>query len=153
MEIYTCGIESLFLGTNEIWGSWARDLVGSAARGSSTARRWSSGEVRLEEFATDLRRRRSTARAGAFVDEIWLIDESSPGRETTALAIEEDAISPSITPEASRRPDKEPIGVDDTIKGRAETLSDQIENGADGRILEDMLSVALFLYEMLAKVS
>ncbi|ONK71500.1 uncharacterized protein A4U43_C04F9290 [Asparagus officinalis] len=66
------------------------------------------------------------------------IDESSPSKEITTLTVEEDVVDPSTIPKVSRRPGKEPIGVDDGIEGRAETPSDQIENGADRRILEDM---------------
>ncbi|ONK79941.1 uncharacterized protein A4U43_C01F12060, partial [Asparagus officinalis] len=68
------------------------------------------------------------------------IDESSPDKETIALAIEEDVFGHSTNPKVSRRPGKEPIGVDDGVEGRAETPSDQMENGADWRILEDMPS-------------
>ncbi|ONK63838.1 uncharacterized protein A4U43_C07F19460 [Asparagus officinalis] len=57
-----------------------------------------------------------------------LVDESSPGRETPALAVIEDAIDPSSMPESSRRPGKEPIGVDDNVKGRDGTPSGQMEN-------------------------
>ncbi|ONK59803.1 uncharacterized protein A4U43_C08F10870 [Asparagus officinalis] len=64
-------------------------------------------------------------------------------RETTALAVEEDVVGSSTIPEASRRPGKESIGMDNVVEGRAETPSDQIENGADGRILEDMPSVGI----------
>ncbi|ONK80191.1 uncharacterized protein A4U43_C01F14910 [Asparagus officinalis] len=71
------------------------------------------------------------------------IDESSPRRETTALAVEEDVVSPNTIPEASCHPGKEPIRVDDGVKGRAKTPSNQMENGADGRILEDMPSVGI----------
>ncbi|ONK81715.1 uncharacterized protein A4U43_C01F32140 [Asparagus officinalis] len=66
-----------------------------------------------------------------------LIDKSSPDRETTVSLVDEDAIDPSTTPEASRHPGKELIGMDDSIEGRART-PDQNENGADGKILEDM---------------
>ncbi|ONK63755.1 uncharacterized protein A4U43_C07F18600 [Asparagus officinalis] len=68
------------------------------------------------------------------------IDESSHGRETTALAVKEDAIGPSTIPEASRHPGKEPIGVEDGIEGIVKTPSNQMENGVGGRILEDMSS-------------
>ncbi|ONK60050.1 uncharacterized protein A4U43_C08F13670 [Asparagus officinalis] len=57
-----------------------------------------------------------------------------------ALVVEEDAVGPNANLEASRHPGKEPIGVDDAIEGRAGTPSNQMENGADGRILEDMAS-------------
>ncbi|ONK72845.1 uncharacterized protein A4U43_C04F23850 [Asparagus officinalis] len=60
---------------------------------------------------------------------VGLVEESSPDRGTTALDIEEDAVSPSIILEASRHPCKEPIGVNDGVEGRAETPSNQIENG------------------------
>ncbi|ONK60533.1 uncharacterized protein A4U43_C08F19590 [Asparagus officinalis] len=60
------------------------------------------------------------------------IDESSPDRETTALAIEEDAVGLSTIPKASHRPGKEPIGVDDGIEGRGGTPLDQMENDARG---------------------
>ncbi|ONK80202.1 uncharacterized protein A4U43_C01F15020 [Asparagus officinalis] len=52
--------------------------------------------------------------------------------------VEEDAVGPNTIPEVSHRPSKEPIRVEDDIEGRAETPSDQIENDADRRILEDM---------------
>ncbi|ONK54791.1 uncharacterized protein A4U43_UnF11260 [Asparagus officinalis] len=80
------------------------------------------------------------------------VDKSSPGRETTTLAVEEDAVGLSTILEASRHPGKEPIGMNDNTEGRAKTPSDQIENGVDGRILEDMPSVVLFSSEMLAEV-
>ncbi|ONK70132.1 uncharacterized protein A4U43_C05F30590 [Asparagus officinalis] len=67
------------------------------------------------------------------------IDESSPGKETVAPAADEDAIGSTIL-EASCHPGKEPIEVDDGVKGRARTPSDQIENGVDERILKDMPS-------------
>nr|ABD63090.1 hypothetical protein 17.t00017 [Asparagus officinalis] len=73
-------------------------------------------------------------------ENVGWIDESSPGRETTALTVEEDVYGPSTIPEVSRRPGNESIRVDDDIEGRAKTPSDQIENGADGRILEDIPS-------------
>nr|ABD63152.1 hypothetical protein 20.t00004 [Asparagus officinalis] len=71
------------------------------------------------------------------------IDESSPDREITALAVEEDVVGPSTIPKASRRPKKELIGMDNSVERRAETPSDQMDNGTDGRILEDMLSVGI----------
>ncbi|ONK55185.1 uncharacterized protein A4U43_UnF6680 [Asparagus officinalis] len=61
------------------------------------------------------------------LENVGWIDGSSPGRETMALAVEEDVVGPSTILEASRRPDKEPIGVDDGVEGRAKTPSDQIE--------------------------
>ncbi|ONK78323.1 uncharacterized protein A4U43_C02F17310 [Asparagus officinalis] len=78
------------------------------------------------------------------------IDESSSGRETIDLAVKEDVVGPSTIPEASHHPGKEPIKVDDSIEGRTGTLSNQMENGASGRILEDMLT--LFLSEMFTEV-
>ncbi|ONK65512.1 uncharacterized protein A4U43_C07F37870 [Asparagus officinalis] len=71
------------------------------------------------------------------------IEGSSPGRKTMDPVVEEDAVGPSANPEASRRPSKELIGVDDSIEGRAGTPSNQMENGVDGRILEDMPSVGI----------
>ncbi|ONK54820.1 uncharacterized protein A4U43_UnF11030 [Asparagus officinalis] len=38
------------------------------------------------------------------------VDESSPGEETTAQAVEEDAVDPRFMPESSRRPGKELVG-------------------------------------------
>ncbi|ONK64246.1 uncharacterized protein A4U43_C07F23640 [Asparagus officinalis] len=75
------------------------------------------------------------------LENVGLVNEYSPGRETMALAIEDDAVSPSSMPKSSRHPGKEPIRVDDDIEGRARTPSDQMKNGAGGRILEDMPSV------------
>ncbi|ONK60414.1 uncharacterized protein A4U43_C08F18180 [Asparagus officinalis] len=71
----------------------------------------------------------------------WLIDESSPGRETTTPVVDEDTVGPSTNPKTSRHPGKEPIGMDDDVEGRA--VSDQLENGADRRILEDIPSVGI----------
>ncbi|ONK71707.1 uncharacterized protein A4U43_C04F11530 [Asparagus officinalis] len=50
-----------------------------------------------------------------------------------ALAVEEDAVGPSTMPEPSRRPGKKPMGMEDSVEGRAGTPSDQMENGAGGR--------------------
>ncbi|ONK77842.1 uncharacterized protein A4U43_C02F11300 [Asparagus officinalis] len=74
------------------------------------------------------------------LENVGLLDEASPGRNTMALAVEEDVIGPSTILEASHHPGKETIRVDDDVEGRAETPSDQIEN-------------ALLLSEMLAEVS
>ncbi|ONK71410.1 uncharacterized protein A4U43_C04F8260 [Asparagus officinalis] len=58
-----------------------------------------------------------------------LEDESSSGEKTTALAVEEDAVSPSSMLESSRRPGKEPIRVDDGAEGKVGTPLDQMKNG------------------------
>ncbi|ONK60232.1 uncharacterized protein A4U43_C08F15800 [Asparagus officinalis] len=83
------------------------------------------------------------------LENVRRIDEYSPGRETTALAVKEDVIGLGTIPEASRHPGKESIGVDDDVEGRAETPLDQMENSADGRILEDMQVLA---YTKLSKL-
>ncbi|ONK69628.1 uncharacterized protein A4U43_C05F25030 [Asparagus officinalis] len=66
-----------------------------------------------------------------------LIDESSPDRETTTLAIEEDDVGPSSMPQSSRHPGKEPVGVEN-VDGRAGTLPDHEENGTNERILGEI---------------
>ncbi|ONK72735.1 uncharacterized protein A4U43_C04F22630 [Asparagus officinalis] len=78
------------------------------------------------------------------LENIGLIDESSPGRETMAPGVNEDTVDPSTNLEASRHPGKEPIGANDVVEGRARTPSEQMDNGADGRILEDMPSLCSF---------
>ncbi|ONK80263.1 uncharacterized protein A4U43_C01F15710 [Asparagus officinalis] len=55
------------------------------------------------------------------LEDVGLVDESSRGRKTTALAVEEDVVNPSTMPEPSRHPGKEPIGVDDSVKERVGT--------------------------------
>ncbi|ONK80213.1 uncharacterized protein A4U43_C01F15180 [Asparagus officinalis] len=77
---------------------------------------------------------------------IGRIDESSPDRETTAQVVDEDAVSPSTILEASRRPGKEPIGMDDGVEGRSGTPLDQIENGSgfvEGPVAERELATVV----------
>ncbi|ONK69069.1 uncharacterized protein A4U43_C05F18960 [Asparagus officinalis] len=83
------------------------------------------------------------------LENVGLIDESSHRRQTAAPVVDEDAVGPSTNPEASHCPGKEPIGVNNIVEGRGGTSSEQIENGADGRILEDIPSVA---YSKLSKL-
>ncbi|ONK80429.1 uncharacterized protein A4U43_C01F17630 [Asparagus officinalis] len=59
-----------------------------------------------------------------------LADKSSPGENTTALAIKEDAIGPSSMTTLYRHLGKEPVGVDKNVEGRARIPSDQMENSA-----------------------
>ncbi|ONK59764.1 uncharacterized protein A4U43_C08F10400 [Asparagus officinalis] len=79
-----------------------------------------------------------------YLENIGLVDESSPSRDTTTLAIEEDAVSPSSMPQSSLCPGKELVEVAD-VKGRARTLPDHEENGPDERILGEMTSANIHL--------
>ncbi|ONK56266.1 uncharacterized protein A4U43_C10F5830 [Asparagus officinalis] len=79
-----------------------------------------------------------------------LVEESSPCKETTALAVDAaknraqagESTGPSSRPESSRCPGKEPVGIKN-IKERAGTPPDHEENGASERIMGEMSSAGI----------
>ncbi|ONK74443.1 uncharacterized protein A4U43_C03F6300 [Asparagus officinalis] len=86
-----------------------------------------------------------------------LVDESSLGRETTALAVDaaenrvqtRDVAGPSSMPESSRRPGKEPMGIED-VEGRDGTLPDHEENGQELTLMPRLLDAQDSLENFLA---
>ncbi|ONK72589.1 uncharacterized protein A4U43_C04F20980 [Asparagus officinalis] len=74
------------------------------------------------------------------LENMGLVDDSSPGGETMTQAVKEDVVNPTSMPESYCCPSKELVWVDSDIEGRAGTPSGQKENGSDERILGEMPS-------------